>query len=110
VGYFFGQAIAPQPIVYDPGTTVIYEGDTIYINGQSAGNATTYREQTIALANPVLEEVPVPTPPPDTAEPISQTTETTRALHWLTTQPNPSQAWTQLCHTLLATNEFLYLR
>ena len=37
-------------------------------------------------------------------------TETTRALHWLTTQPNPSQAWTQLCHTLLATNEFLYLR
>jgi hypothetical protein len=36
--------------------------------------------------------------------------ETTRALHWLTTQPNPSQSWTQLCHTLLATNEFLYLR
>ncbi|MDH4477942.1 MAG: hypothetical protein QE274_15820 [Verrucomicrobiaceae bacterium] len=79
VGYFFGQAIAPQPIVYDPGTTVIYEGDTIYINGQSAGNATTYREQTIALANPVLEDIPVPTPPPDTAEPISETTETALA-------------------------------
>lgn len=27
-GAFFGAALSPQPIVYDPGTTVIYEGDT----------------------------------------------------------------------------------
>ena len=64
VGFFFGQAIASDPIVYDPGTTVIYEGDTIYINGQSAGSATEYRQQTIALANPAVAEIPVPTPPP----------------------------------------------
>ena len=63
IGYFFGQALAPKPVVYDPGTTVIYEGDTIYINGESAGNATDYRRQTIALANPVVEEIPIPLPP-----------------------------------------------
>jgi len=68
IGFFFGQALAPQPIVYDPGTTVIYEGDTIYINGQSAGNATNYRTETIALANPDVSEVPVPTPPPTTTD------------------------------------------
>ncbi len=64
VGYFFGSAISSDRIDYDPGTTVIYEGDTIYINGESAGPATEYREQTIVLANPVYEEIPVPEPPP----------------------------------------------
>ncbi|MGI9244960.1 MAG: hypothetical protein ACR2RV_29425 [Verrucomicrobiales bacterium] len=63
VGYFFGQALAPKPVVYDPGTTVIYEGDTIYVNGKSAGDATQYRRNTIALANPRLDEIPVPEPP-----------------------------------------------
>ena len=63
IGIFFGQALAPQPIVYDPGTTVIYEGDTIYINGESGGDATEYRKQTIALANPEVAEIPVPEPP-----------------------------------------------
>ena len=63
IGFFFGQALAPQPVVYDPGTTVIYEGDTIYINGESAGSATDYRKETIALANPPVEEIPIPMPP-----------------------------------------------
>ncbi len=64
IGYFFGEAIASDPVVYDPGTTVIYEGDTIYINGESAGDANDYRKETIALANPTVGEVPVPQPPP----------------------------------------------
>ncbi|WP_346187418.1 hypothetical protein [Rubritalea halochordaticola] len=63
MGYFFGQALSPDPIIYDPGTTVVYEGDTIYINGESAGNADEYRRETIALANPELEETPMPGPP-----------------------------------------------
>ena len=42
---------------------MIYEGDTIYINGESAGDATEYRQDTIALANPEVEEIPVPVPP-----------------------------------------------
>ena len=63
IGFFFGNAIASKPVVYDPGTTVIYEGDTIYINGESAGDATEYRKQTIELANPEVAEVPVPVPP-----------------------------------------------
>ncbi len=59
---FYGGSVAAQPVVYDPGTTVIYEGDTVYVNGQSAGNATQYREQVTQLATPVIEEYPVPEP------------------------------------------------
>ena len=62
-GFFFGELLAPAPIVYDPGTTVIYEGDTIYINGESAGDANTYRKETIELGNPEVAEVPIPVPP-----------------------------------------------
>jgi hypothetical protein len=36
--------------------------------------------------------------------------ETNRALAFLKSQPDQKDAWTLLCHTLLATNEFLYLR
>ena len=68
VGFFFGQALAPDPVVYNPGTTVIYEGDTVYINGESAGDATTYRQETIQLANPPVTEIPIPEPPPAPAE------------------------------------------
>lgn len=62
VGAFFGTALAPQPVVYDPGTTVIYEGDTYYINGQPAGSAVEARQNAIQLATPELEELPVPEP------------------------------------------------
>jgi hypothetical protein len=65
VGTFFGAAISQQPIVYDPGTTVIYEGDTYYINGQPAGSATAARQQAITLATPPVEEIPVPEPAPE---------------------------------------------
>lgn len=59
---FYGNTVAPQPVVYDPGTTVVYEGDTVYVNGTSAGSATQYREQVTQLATPAVEEYPVPDP------------------------------------------------
>lgn len=36
--------------------------------------------------------------------------ETARALTFVKNQPDRQQAWTLLCHTLIAANEFLYLR
>jgi len=67
VSAFYGPTYPAQPVIYDPGTTVIYEGDTIYINGESAGSATEYREKTIELATPEVETYPVPEPPKDEA-------------------------------------------
>jgi hypothetical protein len=36
--------------------------------------------------------------------------EVERALKFLATQADPKKGWTLLCHTLLAANEFIYLR
>ena len=36
--------------------------------------------------------------------------EVERAKAFLASQPEPMEAWTRLCHTLLAANEFMYLR
>ena len=49
----------------DPGTTVIFEGDTVYVNGQSVGSATEYRQQAAQLATPTVSEIPVPEPAPE---------------------------------------------
>jgi hypothetical protein len=68
VATFYGPTYPAQPVVYDPGTTVIYEGDTIYINGKEAGNAVEYREKTIELASPPVETYPVPEPPAEEGE------------------------------------------
>ncbi len=62
-GAFFGATLAPQPVVYDPGTTVIYEGDTYYVDGKASGTATAARQSAIQLATPAVEEIPVPDPP-----------------------------------------------
>jgi hypothetical protein len=43
------------------------------------------------------------------ARPASEQ-ETKRALAFLTRQPDRKQAWPLLCHTLIAANEFMYLR
>jgi hypothetical protein len=63
VGSFFGPSVAANPIVYDPGTTVIYEGDTYYVDGVAAGSAVEARRAASGLASPPLEQFPVPTPP-----------------------------------------------
>ncbi len=65
VGIFFGSTVAPQPIIYNPGTTVIYEGDTYYVDGEPAGTATEAREEARELATPEVAEIPVPDPPMD---------------------------------------------
>jgi hypothetical protein len=54
-----------QPATYDPGTTVVYEGDTYYVNGEASGPATEARQEVIALANPPVEEIPIPEPAPE---------------------------------------------
>ena len=63
VGVFFGSTIASQPITYDPGTTVIIEGDTFFVNGQESGTATEARVAARELAIPEVAEIPVPEPP-----------------------------------------------
>lgn len=64
-GAFFGASIAPQPVVYDPGTTVIYQGDTYYVDGKASGSAVEARREAAKLATPAVEEVPVPDPAPE---------------------------------------------
>lgn len=64
-GAFFGSSFAPEPVVYDPGTTVIYEGDNYYVNGQEQGSAVDARLAAAELATPVVEEIPVPEPAPE---------------------------------------------
>jgi hypothetical protein len=59
---FFGGTVSPQPVVYDPGTTVIYEGDTYYVDGKASGSATEARQTAIQLATPAVQEIPVPEP------------------------------------------------
>jgi hypothetical protein len=62
VGSFFGPTVA-EPIAYDPGTTVIYEGDTYYVDGVAAGSAVEARRAASDLASPPVEHFPVPAPP-----------------------------------------------
>jgi hypothetical protein len=62
---FFSPDLGPDQIPYDPGTNVFYDGDTYDVNGQDAGNAADARAQAIALANPPVDEIPVPEPTPE---------------------------------------------
>jgi hypothetical protein len=39
------------PVYYDYGTTVVYQGDTVYINGEDAGTAVQYAQQAIGLSD-----------------------------------------------------------
>ncbi len=48
-----------QPIYYDYGTTVVYQGDTVYVNGVQSANAEEYAQQATEIANTGKEtEVP----------------------------------------------------
>ena len=40
-----------EPVYYDYGSNVVYEGDTVYVNGDSVGTQTQYAEQAIAYAD-----------------------------------------------------------
>jgi hypothetical protein len=39
------------PVYYDYGTNVVYEGDTVYVNGDSVGTQEQYAQQAITLAD-----------------------------------------------------------
>jgi hypothetical protein len=64
---FFGSTIGPQPIPYDPGTDVFYDGSSYIVDGQDDGSATDASDQAAALAGPPVDDddVPVPEPPAD---------------------------------------------
>ncbi len=40
-----------EPVYYDYGSNVVYEGDTFYVNGESAGSQEQYAQQAIVLAD-----------------------------------------------------------
>ena len=44
-------AINADPINYDYGGTVVYQGDEVYVNGSDAGSAADYNQQAITLAD-----------------------------------------------------------
>ena len=39
-----------QPVYYDYGNNVTYEGDNVYVNGQDAGTSSQYYDQSLSLA------------------------------------------------------------
>jgi hypothetical protein len=40
-----------EPVYYDYGTNVVYEGDTVYVNGTSIGTQEQYAEQAVTIAD-----------------------------------------------------------
>ncbi len=42
---------ASEPVYYDYGTTTVYEGETVYVNGESVGTAEQYAAQATAIAD-----------------------------------------------------------
>jgi hypothetical protein len=40
-----------EPVYYDYGSNVVYEGDTVYVNGDAAGTQEQYATQAIAIAD-----------------------------------------------------------
>jgi hypothetical protein len=55
-----------QPVIYDYGTTLVYEGDRVYYQGEPIASALEYSEQATEIASHGLEAKP-----PDTAEWVS---------------------------------------
>jgi hypothetical protein len=60
-GQFAGKLQGPP--VYDYGVNVVYQGDEVYVDGQSAATAQEYSQQAIALANTPATQPPPPSPP-----------------------------------------------
>jgi hypothetical protein len=47
-----------EPVYYDYGTTVVYQGDTVYINGEEAATAEQYAGQAMQLSDAGREAQP----------------------------------------------------
>jgi hypothetical protein len=58
---FVSGAATSEPYYSDYGVTTVYQGDTVYVDGQPAGSTKEYTEKAVALANKV-ESAPPPTP------------------------------------------------
>lgn len=50
MGYWFGYPSSYEPIYYDYGNTVTYQGNNVYVNGQDAGTSEEYYNQASQLA------------------------------------------------------------
>lgn len=44
-------AYAAEPVYYDYGETVVYQGDAVYVNGESVGTPEQYTQQAVEIAN-----------------------------------------------------------
>ena len=51
IGSWFGYGAYAQPINYDYGSSVVYQGDNVYVNGQDQGTADQYYQQAQTLAD-----------------------------------------------------------
>ena len=67
----------PEPVYYDYGVTVIYEGDQVYQNGEPPVPAAEYAEQAMSFA-----DVDQP-PPPEPAEPAVAGAATPPVEEWM---------------------------
>jgi hypothetical protein len=54
-GYAGYTAYADQPQYYDYGESVVYQGDTVYVNGESVGTPEQYMQQATEIANVGVE-------------------------------------------------------
>ncbi len=73
---------AAEPVYYDHGVTVIYEGDKVYQNGVPPQPAEQYREQAINLVVNV-EQPPPPAPPPTASAAAAAPAPSQPASDWM---------------------------
>lgn len=51
IGGWFGYGSYVQPVSYDYGSSVVYQGDNVYVNGQDVGTSDQYYQQAQSLAS-----------------------------------------------------------
>src|SRR5262249_31343874 len=57
----------PQPVYYDYGSTVVYESNNVYVNGEPVATADQYAQQAVQIANAGRE---VTAPPQEEWQPL----------------------------------------
>jgi hypothetical protein len=57
-----------EPVYYDYGSSVVYQGDTVYVNGDPAGTPEQYAQQAVALADSGSVAQPEPADAPAQGE------------------------------------------
>ena len=59
-GFAGYSAYAAEPLYYDYGESVVYEGDTVYMNGEEAGTVEQYTQQAATIADTGVAAKPDP--------------------------------------------------